>query len=279
MKVCILGLGQVGLPTAKYALEKGLDVWGYDINALAVANARKQGILNATNSYTKIPRVDAYLICVTTSLRGNAPDLSAVFEACKGISAHSHDASALICVESTVIPGTCRAIFEEIFHKQVQIAHVPHRFWAENSREHGVNQLRVIGAVNDRSLDKCYKLYKEILGILLHKVWPIEVAEMCKIAENAYRYVQIAFAEELRIKCEELALDFNKVREACNTKWNIEMPDARDGIRGTCLPKDTRYLASLTHTNKLIKGAMNLNDVYVKWTSNRTSAKQSRKQT
>jgi nucleotide sugar dehydrogenase len=278
MKVCILGLGQVGLPTAKYALEKGLEVWGYDINALAVANARKQGILNATSAYMKIPRVDAYLICVTTSLKGNVPNLSAIFEVCKKISENPHDPSALICVESTVMPGTCKKIFEEIFHKQVHVAHVPHRYWVENSREHGVNQLRVIGAMNEKSLDKCYKLYKETLEIPLHKVWPIEVAEMCKIAENAYRYVQIAFAEELRMNCEEHGLNFNKVRDACNTKWNIDMPDARDGVGGTCLPKDTRYLASLTHTNRLLESAMSLNDVYMKWTANRiNAAKQSRK--
>jgi nucleotide sugar dehydrogenase len=271
MKVCVLGLGQVGFPTAKYAMEKGLEVWGYDTTSIAVANAKKQGIRNAMSVYTEIPPVDVYLICVSTSLKGYVPDLSAIFEVSKKISAKT-DSSSLISVESTVTPGTCRKVYEKIFHKRIHLVHVPHRYWVENSKEHGVNQMRVIGAVNKESLSKGLEFYKEALRIPLHEVMPIEVAEMCKIAENAYRYVQIAFAQELRMMCEELALDFVQVREACNTKWNIDIPEARDGISGVCLPKDTRYLASLSKFNRLVKSAMNLNEKYMEWISKRAKA-------
>jgi UDP-N-acetyl-D-mannosaminuronate dehydrogenase len=90
---------------------------------------------------------------------------------------------------------------------------------------------------------------------------------MAKITENAYRYVQIAFAEELRMACEALGLDFNEVREACNTKWNVEILEAREGIGGHCLPKDIRYLSSLTIHNTLLKAAIKADEEYRKWLS------------
>jgi len=88
---------------------------------------------------------------------------------------------------------------------------------------------------------------------------------MCKIAENAFRYIGIALAEELRMICAELILDFEKVRKACNTKWNVQMLEARDGIKGHCIPKDTYYLASLTRHKELLESAMNTDNAYRNW--------------
>jgi len=67
--------------------------------------------------------------------------------------------------------------------------------------------------------------------------------------------------------CETLGLDFNKVREACNTKWNVEILEAREGIGGHCLPKDIRYLSSLTIHNRLLEGAIKADEQYRKWLS------------
>ena len=92
---------------------------------------------------------------------------------------------------------------------------------------------------------------------------------MSKVAENAYRYLQIAFAEELKMTCGDLGLDFEKVREACNTKWNIEMLEARDGINGHCLPKDIRYLASVGPHNLLTQSAITVDKAYRKWLAER----------
>ncbi len=70
--------------------------------------------------------------------------------------------------------------------------HVPHRFWADQPVEHGVNQLRVIGAINQESMNAGLTLYKDQFGIPLHICSNIEIAEMCKITENSHRYLQIA---------------------------------------------------------------------------------------
>jgi len=269
MKVCVLGLGQVGNPTARYILKKGLEVWGYDTNPIAIEKAKEEGILRATRNWYEIPPVDIYVICVSTMLKGDIPDLSPIFDVCEKISQKAHS-SSLVSIESTIMPGTSKKIYENIFSKSINLVHVPHRYWAEGQARHGVNQLRVIGAINTESLNIGLKFYKDILEIPLHEVLSIEIAEMSKIAENAYRYVQIAFAEELKMICEEIGLSFNEVRNACNTKWNIEMPEARDGIGGHCLPKDIQHLASLTTYNTILNSAIIVDKEYREWLSQRS---------
>ena len=267
MRICVLGLGQVGLPTAKYILQKGLEVWGYDINPIAIERVKEKSILRATSNWHEIPSVDVYIICVSTFINKDLSDLSPVFDVAKKIAEKSNN-SALVSIESTIIPGTSRKIYEEIFKKNIHLVHVPHRYWAGDPLKRGVSQLRVIGAVNKQSLKVGMNFYREILGIPLHVTPSIEVAEMCKITENAYRYVQIAFAEELKMICSETKLNFEETRKACNTKWNIEILEARDGINGHCLPKDIKNLASLSKYNTLLKSAVEVDKQYRKWLQN-----------
>jgi UDP-N-acetyl-D-mannosaminuronic acid dehydrogenase len=160
-------------------------------------------------------------------------------------------------------------IYSSIFHKKVKLVHVPHRYWPEDPVRHGVKQLRVIGGVNKESLNSGIDFYKSLLDIPLYEVPSVEISEICKISENAYRYVQIAFAEELRMICEDLGLDFKKVREACNTKWNIEILDAREGIGGKCLPKDIHLLASLSKYNTLLRASKKVDKQYREWLKER----------
>jgi nucleotide sugar dehydrogenase len=267
--VCVAGLGQVGLPTAEYIKNKGLRVWGYDIAEEAVVKAKSKGII-ATTDFRKLPHdIDVYVICVSTTLSDNKePDLSAVFDVCEKI-AESNNASSLISIESTIIPGTTRKIFRDIFDGNAHLVHVPHRYWSGDPIRYGVRQLRIIGALNDESLKMGLTFYKNVLDIPLHVVSSVEIAELCKIAENAYRYMCIAFAEELRMICEELGLDFGEVREACNTKWNVNILEARDGIGGHCLPKDTYYLIALTKYNTLLKAATSVDRQYREWLKHR----------
>jgi len=260
IRVCVIGLGEVGLPTALHIKEMGFEVWGSDIKDVAVEMAERSGIRASNNNLRETSPMDVYVICVSTSLRNSKPDMSPIYDVCnKIVKIKEHP---LVSIESTVLPGTCRKLYNEIFERKVNLVHVPHRYWAEAPNRYGVRQTRVIGAVDEKSLEIGLRFYKEKLKIPLHIVSSIEVAEMCKIAENAYRYVQIAFAEELKMICDELGLDFDEVRTACNTKWNIEILEARDGIKGHCLPKDIRYLTSLTKFNSLLKAAIEVDGKY-----------------
>lgn len=267
-KVCVLGLGQVGLPTAKYCAAKGLEVFAYDVSDIAVKRAKDQGVLRATTNWHELPHADVYIICVSTMFKNDVPNLSPVFDVCEKIS-QTNSSSSLVSIESTIVPGTSKKIYEDTFKKNISLVHVPHRYWAEDSVRHGVKQLRVIGASSQESLNRGLKFYRDILEIPLHVVSSIEQAEICKIAENAHRYVQIAFAEELRMICEEIGLDFNELRNACNTKWNVEILEARDGIKGHCLPKDIQHLAALTSHNAILKGAVVVDKEYREWLSQR----------
>ena len=263
MKVCVIGLGQIGFPVAQYIQAKGFDVYGYDINPATVENAGKTGKFKATSSWNEMPKADAYIICVTTGQINNAPDLSAVFEVSKKI-AEKADSKSLVSIESTILPGTSKKIFEDIFKGKVKLVHAPHRFWADEPEKHGVNQLRVIGGVNQESLKDGLKFYHDQLGIPMHSVSTVEVAEMCKITENSHRYLQIAFAEDLKMMCERIGLSFEELRDACNTKWNVDIPEAREGIGRHCLPKDIRYVTSLT-PSILLSSAMDVDKKYREW--------------
>ncbi|HLN45588.1 MAG TPA: hypothetical protein VK209_07760, partial [Candidatus Sulfotelmatobacter sp.] len=144
------------------------------------------------------------------------------------------------------------------------LVHAPHRYWPAQPEKHGVNQPRVIGAVNEESLRKGLDFYQNKLEIPMHPVSSAEVAEMCKITENAHRYLQIAFAEELKLICERIGLNFDELRDAMNTKWNVDLPEARLGIGGHCLPKDIRYVTSVA-PSEILESAINVDKKYRDW--------------
>jgi nucleotide sugar dehydrogenase len=262
-KVCVVGLGQIGFPVAQYVYAKGFDVCGYDINPATVERVAKTEKFHVASKWKDIPKADFYVICVTTGQKDNLPDVSAVFSVCKDIASVA-DASALVTVESTIVPGTCQKIFKETFKGKIRLVHCPHRYWADEPEKHGVNQLRVIGGVNDASLKAGLAFYKEALGIPMHVCSTVEVAEMCKITENSHRYLQIAFAEELRLMCARMGMSFEDLRAALNTKWNVDLPEARDGIGRHCLPKDIRYVTSLA-PSEILDSAMSVDVKYRAW--------------
>jgi nucleotide sugar dehydrogenase len=265
MKVCVVGLGQIGFPVAQYVSEKGLQVYGIDINSTTVENANKTGKIKAFTNWKDVPQSDIYIISVTTGQKNDAPDLTAVFEVSKNI-ANVSKPGVLVSIESTILPGTSKKILSEIFKGKVHLVHAPHRYWADQSEKYGVNQLRVIGATDPESLKIGLKFYKETLGIPMHTVSSVEVAEMCKIAENSHRYLQIAYAEDLKMLCAKIGMDFDELRNAMNTKWNVDLPEARDGIGRHCLPKDIKYVTSLApNSSILLESAMNVDKKYREW--------------
>ena len=97
----------------------------------------------------------------------------------------------------------------------------------------------------------------------MHTVSTIEIAELTKIIENSHRYLQIAFAEELYIYCQANNILFTELRDALNTKWNVEILEPREGIGGHCLPKDTKmFLTSSKVRSKILQSAMEVDSLY-----------------
>jgi nucleotide sugar dehydrogenase len=249
-----MGIGNIGLPVAKYVRKHFPSTVGYDINGDAVMRALNNGVkASMTAEYA-----DVYVVCVNTYYQNGMPDMTPIDSCCRKIS--RLNANALVCFESTLAVGTARGMALE--HGLRNIAVCPHRWWEEDQKNHGVKQLRVLGALDSESMEKARAFYNK-LRIPVHPVSSLEIAEATKIAENAHRYVEIAFVEELKLIAAANGINFEEWRKAINTKWNVNLLEAREGIGKECLPKDIALLASLTPDAGLLLGAIRTNDSYV----------------
>ena len=283
-KVLIIGLGQLGLPVAKYVKESGFETFGYDINPLRAENAEKNyGI----KSIERFDDIDVFILCVSTHDPNDeyTPYVDGLFSLSQKISREAKNGS-LVSIESTIPKGTSKKIFEILNHR-LHVAHAPHRWYALEEDVHGVNQIRVIGGVNDCCLKIALQFYdsgNEVLeitdsitsskingtpkanglGIPMHPVSEIEIAELTKIIENADRYMQIAFSEDLYLYCQTNNVNFGELREALNTKWNVNILEPRDGVGGHCLPKDTKMFlqSSKSLKSKILMAAMEVDQDY-----------------
>jgi len=261
LDVCVIGIGTVGFSTALH-IKKHHGVHCYDIDPDKIKKGQRHFL--STAEWERIPYTDIYVVCVNTWWNSK-PDMSAVYDVCARVKERGD--AKLVCIESTVNVGTCRKVWREIFNKKVAVACCPHRLWPNNPGKYGVRQLRVLGELKSSSEYSSVGFYRSI-NIPFKLVDPIEVAELAKIAENSYYFMQIAFAEELSMLCEELGLDFISVRDAINTHFRFshseaQLREARDGIGGTCLPKDIRFLNSVSKTPKqLIAAAILADELY-----------------
>lgn len=244
-KVLVIGLGQIGYTCSQYLKEKGLKVDGYDISEQALKRAIDDGIID--NVAENFANYDCYVIAISTHNPSNefVPYMDSFIELIKTI-AKEGKPNSLITIESTIPFGTTKKVLEIVNHK-MHVLHVPHRYYSKEAETHGVNQLRVLGAPNECCGKMGEYFYSKVLDIPIHKVHSSEVAELSKVIENTYRYLQISFAEELKMVCDNRGIDFTELREACNTKWNIDILENQKGIGGHCLPKDTQMFLSFAN--------------------------------
>ena len=312
-KVLVIGLGQLGLPVAKYILDKGFDVYGYDINNETMIRAKQKIGIKTTTSFKDF---DIYIICISTHNPSDiySPQIDGLFSVIDKISLEAKNGS-LVSIESTIPQGTSKKVFELLEHR-LHLVHAPHRWYSLDEQNYGVNQLRVIGGVNPCCLKMGLEFYNgnsksessrisndddilfnynrlendkvfvdnnqlnlidassshdtvidsknnKSLEIPMHAVSSIEIAELTKIIENSHRYLQIAFAEELYLYCQANNIHFSDLREALNTKWNVDILEPRDGIGGHCLPKDTRmFLNSSKMKSKILQSAIEGDSIY-----------------
>jgi UDP-N-acetyl-D-mannosaminuronic acid dehydrogenase len=287
-KVLVIGLGQLGLPVAKYVKEKGFDVYGYDLSHEAIERAER---IAAIKKATNFSDFDVYIICVSTHNPDDiySPKIDGLLSIAGTISREAKD-GALVSIESTIPRGTSKRVFEMLNHR-VHVAHAPHRWYSLEQEEHGVNQLRIVGGVCDCCLKTALEFYSDrntntaitnastselsndgnnnnkSLVIPMHPVSKVEIAETTKIVENAHRYLQIAFAEDLYLHCQANNISFPELRAALNTKWNVDILEPMEGIGGHCLPKDTRMFlqSSVRRKSKILTAAMEVDEDYKKY--------------
>lgn len=243
-KILIIGLGQIGYSNAEYLHSIGLRVDGFDISEKAVERAIRDGIID--KKAASFAGYDYYLICISTHQPNDmfTPYQDGIMEVAYRIATEGNRPGALVGIDSTIPKGTSRKVLALLNHK-VHVVHVPHRYFGPEKHDHGVNQTRVIGGCEPCCIAEGKRFYGQMLGIPLYEVSSIEVAEMTKIVENSYRFLEIAFAEELRMVSDSAGIDYDELRNAVNTKWNIKILEAREGIGGHCLPKDSEMFLSV----------------------------------
>ena len=249
-----MGLGNIGLPVACH-VSKFYETKGYDISEAAVIKA----LTKCVDASTHLEKADIYIIAVNTHYRNNAPDMSAVENCCSKIS--KLNPNALVCFESTLSLGTASSLALKYNFRFVAVC--PHRWWQHDQINHGVVQVRVLGSLNRESDLKATEFYNK-LGIPVHHVSSLELAEASKLVENTDFYVRIAYAEELKGICDKVGLNFNELRAAVNTKWNMDLPEALSGIGGECLPKDIQFLLANLPTAPLLHAAIKTDAIYRK---------------
>ena len=209
-KVLIIGLGQLGLAAEKYVKERGFETYGYDINIEAMEIAHRSAGIKQVPDFGNRD-FDVYIICVSTHKLDDifSPQIDGILSVADKISREAKKDGALVSIESTIPKGTSKKVFELLDHR-LHVVHVPHRWYALEEKEHGVNQLRVIGGVFDCCLRAGMQFYNGInsieegrerhpdtvhigsnLAIPVLSVSNIEIAETTKVVENCHRYLQI----------------------------------------------------------------------------------------
>jgi len=284
-KIVVVGMGYVGIPAAALFadvdgfnvvgiqrrskrsgwkidwLNKGKNPIGGDEPGLSelIEKVVKKGTFRVTDDFSECNDAEAILIDVQTPTdEHEIPRYESLKEVSKHVGRYMKR-DALVVIESTVAPGTTENVVKPILEeesglgaeKDFALAFSYERVMVGRLLHNIVNYPRIIGGIDEESAKRAIELYKKIVKAGLYPT-DVLTAEVSKVAENAYRDVNIAFANEMALMCESLGVDVFKVRELVNTLPNdpsnpsanpirtMHFPGA--GVGGHCLPKDTWLL-------------------------------------
>jgi UDP-N-acetyl-D-mannosaminuronate dehydrogenase len=155
-KVLVIGLGQLGLPVAKYVKERGFDTYGYDIRPKAAEMAQATAAIQKAVNFGEF---DVFILCVSTHKANDmfSPQIDGLLSVVEKISIEAKS-EALVSIESTIPKGTSKKVLEMLSHR-LHVVHAPHGWYALEEKVHGVNQLRVIGGVCDCCINAGKQFY------------------------------------------------------------------------------------------------------------------------
>jgi len=288
-KICVIGLGQVGLPTALTFCKAGFNVIGHDIdrNLLKILNLKKSPfkengieelIVNcyknnlfstSSNFVESITNTDVVIICVPTPITDEIkPNLSALQDVCKQISEISIKGK-LIIFESSIPPFTFEKLILPTLTKDLKIgvdfwsAYVPERLSPGKALTEIQTTSRIIGYADQSSGLLAKTLYGKIITSEIILTTPI-IAETSKLVENTFRDVNIAFANEIALLCEKYGMDVSELIQVCNSHPRVNIIKPGPGVGGPCLPKDPYLLLNPQGfspiTSSLISNSRKTND-------------------
>jgi UDP-N-acetyl-D-mannosaminuronic acid dehydrogenase len=289
-RIAVVGLGRVGLPIAVVFANSGYRVVGVDNNEDVVEalskpdfSSKEPDIQELTGELTKTGRLEAttdvakavkstniVIICVQTPLDKSAdPDLSYLKKACATV-AKSLSPGKLVIIESTVPPGTTRKVVAPILEKESRLkcgedfwlVHCPERIAPGRAMQELTENARIVGGFDPRSAKIAANLLTNVTkGPVL--ITDCTTAEVAKLAENTFRDVNIAFANELALICEHIGVDAVEAIKIANTHPRVNIHSAGCGVGGPCLTKDPYLLLhsmGKDFSSKIIASSRKMND-------------------
>lgn len=287
--VCVVGLGYIGLPTAALLATNDYCVIGVDLNAHAVetinqgrihivepdldAYVRSAVTAGKLKAYAKPLPADIYLICVPTPFHENGeipePNIDHVLSATRSI-ASLVKAGDLVILESTSPVGTTARVGEVLREAGVDLsticlAYCPERVLPGKIMIELVENDRVVGGLTAEATRQVSAFYRTFVrGDVLET--DAATAEMCKLTENSYRDVNIAFANELSLLCAKSGVDVWRLIELANHHPRVKILQPGTGVGGHCIAVDPWFIVASDPANaRLIRTAREVNNRKTEW--------------
>ena len=285
-KICVIGLGYIGLPTATILANHGFNVVGVDVVESVVnsVNAGKTHIVepklheyvekvvnNGKLSASLVPeKSDIFIIAVPTPFKENhEPDLTYINQAVDSIAPLIKDGNCII-LESTSPIGTTQKIEKKLTSKgvdsrNIHIGYCPERVLPGNIMHELIENDRIVGGTTESSTSKIVDFYNSFVNGSVYGT-SSEVAEMVKLIENSYRDVNIAFANELSIICDDMNIDVNETIDLANKHPRVDILNPGVSVGGHCIAVDPWFIINANKKNtKIIKVAREINLFKTEW--------------
>ena len=289
-KICIIGLGYIGLPTGVLLANAGYSVHGVDVNqnVVDVINQGKMHIVEPDldtfvhsavesgrlRASTMPAEADIFMICVPTPFMHDdnpvpQPDLSYVEAAAKGIAQYVRP-NNIVILESTSPVGTTELVRDTLSQCGVDVASIhfsycPERVLPGRIMIELIENDRIVGGLTTAATDVTAAFYKTFVQGEVLKT-DSRTAEMCKLVENSSRDVGIAFANELSILCDGLGIDVNELIRFANRHPRVNILQPGCGVGGHCIAVDPWFIVAKDPKNaNLIRTAREVNNYKSKW--------------
>ena len=283
-KVCILGMGYIGLPTACMMANNGFNVLGIDVNdeiinklssgQLHIEEPELEEIFKKAFNEKKlrvsrqVEKCDVYIIAVPTPVqKNNKAELKYVAQAAEMIKDFVSEGS-LVILESTSPPGTTRNILGGMITKKTglvagkdySLAFCPERVLPGRIIYELVNNDRVIGGIDEKSASVAKEVYASFVKGSMY-LTTLETSEFVKLAENTYRDINIAFANEIADICEDYKINVWDVIRFANMHPRVNILNPGPGVGGHCIAIDPWFiLENIDHKDTLIEKSRNINN-------------------
>jgi len=271
----IIGLGYVGLELAITIAKNKYQIYGFDknlkkieilkngkspintINSKSIKFLNKNNLFH-TNKINYILQCDIIIICLPTPLKkNNSPDVSYLNDCYNSISPYLRE-NQMIILESTVYPGATKELFEKKISKRFKIGKnfyicfSPERISPGKKLSYEYSQIpKIISGRTKECVNNVSVFYKRIFETV-HTCKTIEIAEFTKLYENAFRAVNIAFVNQMKIICDKIGINISEVVRAASTKpFGFTPFNSGPGVGGHCIPIDPMFIAHVAKKFKV----------------------------